>query len=81
MTADLEILASSYPVYNPPLTSWVSIDADKLLNVTKAYNVTAVPFIVLAKGGRVLYRVRGYDAIKAGETLRDRVLGKRRNIG
>lgn len=71
MTADLEMLASSYPVHNPPLISWVRVDADKLLNVTEAYNVTAVPFIVLAKGGKVLHTVRGCDAIKVGEAVEE----------
>lgn len=69
MTADLEMLASSYPVYSPPLTSWVSVDADKLLNITEAYNVAAVPFIVLAKDGKVLCTVRGCDAVKVGEAV------------
>jgi len=45
----------------------VSVGADKLLNLTEAYNVTAVPFTVLANGGKVFYTVRGCDAIEVGE--------------
>jgi hypothetical protein len=42
----------------------VSVDADKLLDVTEAHNVAAVPFIGLAKGGKLLYTVHGCDALK-----------------
>jgi hypothetical protein len=49
----------------------VSVDADKLLNLTQAYNVTAAPFIVLANGVKVLHTVRGCDAIKVGEVVEE----------
>jgi thioredoxin-like negative regulator of GroEL len=69
MTTVLKTLASSYPVHNPPSTSWVSVNADKLFDVTEAYDVTAVPFLVLARGGKVLKTVRGCDAIKVRKAV------------
>ncbi|KAG9246101.1 thioredoxin-like protein [Calycina marina] len=64
MTTVLETLASSYPIPSPPTTSWVSINAEELMDVSEAFDVTAVPYIVLTRNKQVLETVSGSDASK-----------------
>lgn len=64
MNTVLGTLASSYPVTDPLATSWISVNAEELPDVSDAYDVTAVPFLVLIKGGKVLETVSGSDATK-----------------
>lgn len=64
MNTVLSTLASSYPVTDPLSTSWISVNAEDLPDVSDAYDVTAVPFLVLIKGGKVLETVSGSDAAK-----------------
>ena len=64
MNTVLSTLASSYPLTTPPSTSWISVNAEELPDVSDAYDVTAVPFLVLIRGGKVLETVSGSDAGK-----------------
>jgi Grx4 family monothiol glutaredoxin len=64
MTTVLETLASSYPVADPPTTSWICMDAEEVIDVSENFNVTAVPFLVLRRGEQVLETVSGSDATK-----------------
>jgi Grx4 family monothiol glutaredoxin len=64
MATVLSALASEYPVTNPPATSWVKINAEELSDISEAYNVTAVPFLVLSQDGQVIDRVSGSSAVK-----------------
>ncbi|KAF8857570.1 glutaredoxin [Acephala macrosclerotiorum] len=64
MTTVLQTLASSYPVTKPPATSWVAMDAEDVMDISDAFNVTAVPFLVLRRGEQVLETVSGSDATK-----------------
>lgn len=64
MTIVLETLASSYPVTDPPTTSWVQMDAEEVIDVSDSFDVTAVPFLVLRRGEQVLETVSGSDAAK-----------------
>jgi len=64
MTTVLQTLASSYPVTEPPSTSWVTMDAEDVMDISDAFNVTAVPFLVLRRGEQVLETVSGSDATK-----------------
>ncbi|KAL6868960.1 glutaredoxin [Amphichorda felina] len=64
MATVLETLASEYPATEPPATRWVSINAEELSDISEAYDVTAVPFLVLIRNGQVLETVSGSSAVK-----------------
>ncbi|KAH8177510.1 glutaredoxin domain-containing protein [Sarocladium implicatum] len=64
MATVLSTLASEYPVTEPPSTKWVSINAEDLSDISETYDVTAVPFLVLIRGGEVLETVSGSSAVK-----------------
>jgi Grx4 family monothiol glutaredoxin len=69
MATVLSTLASEYPVITPPSTSWVKINAEELSDISEAYNVTAVPFLVLVQNGDVLETVSGSSAVKVREAI------------
>lgn len=69
MATVLSTLASEYPVSEPPSTSWVSINAEELSDISEAYDVTAVPFLVLIRGGKVLETVSGSSAVKVRDAI------------
>ena len=60
----LSTLASEYPVSDPLATSWVSVNAEDLSELSETYDVTAVPFLVLLRGGEVVQTVSGSSAVK-----------------
>lgn len=64
MTTVLQTLASSYPVTEPLSTSWVSMNAEEVIDVSDAFDVTAVPYLVLTRNNQVLETVSGSDATK-----------------
>lgn len=64
MATVLSTLASEYPVSEPPTTKWVSINAEELSDISEAYDVTAVPFLVLMRNRQVLESVSGSSAVK-----------------
>lgn len=64
MATVLSTLASEYPVTEPPTTKWVSINAEELSDISEAYDVTAVPFLVLLRNGQVVETVSGSSALK-----------------
>ena len=69
MATVLSTLASEYPATEPLSTSWVSVDAEELSDVSETYNVTAVPFLVLVRGGQVLETVSGSSAVKVRNAI------------
>ncbi|KAI1503146.1 thioredoxin-like protein [Biscogniauxia marginata] len=64
MATVLKALASEYPVTEPPSTSWVSINAEELSDISETYDVTAVPYLVLQRNDQVLESVSGSSAVK-----------------
>ncbi|KAG7151685.1 Monothiol glutaredoxin-4 like protein [Verticillium longisporum] len=64
MATVLSTLAADYPVTSPPQTSWVSINAEELSDLSETYDVTAVPFLVLIRNGQVVETVSGSSAVK-----------------
>ena len=76
----LETLASSYPPQSPPIISFLSLDAEAVPEVSESYNVTAVPFLVLQRDGKVLESISGSDASKVREAV-ERHAGKGGNTG
>lgn len=64
MATVLSTLASEYPVTEPPTTKWVSINAEDLSDISETYDVTAVPFLVLLRDGKVVETVSGSSAVK-----------------
>ncbi|CAM1507311.1 Fc.00g069520.m01.CDS01 [Cosmosporella sp. VM-42] len=64
MATVLSTLTSEYPVTEPPTTKWVSINAEELSDISEAYDVTAVPFLVLLRDGQVIETVSGSSALK-----------------
>ena len=64
MATVLSALAAGYPSGPSATTSWVSINAEELSDISEEYNVTAVPFLVLIRDGKVLETVSGSSAVK-----------------
>lgn len=65
MATVLQALADEYPpTPTPATTSWVSLNAEDLSDVSEQYDVTAVPFLVLLRNGQVLETVSGSSALK-----------------
>lgn len=79
-TLILRTLASSYPPQTPPIISFLSIDAEALPDISESYDVTAVPYLVLQRDGKVLETVSGSDASKVRDAV-ERHAGKGGNSG
>lgn len=62
MSTVLKTLASTYPADSS--VSFVSINAEDVPEIAEIYDVTAVPYIVLQKGGSTVETVSGSDASK-----------------
>lgn len=69
MATVLQTLASEYPVTDPPATSWVSVNAEELSDISELYDVTAVPFLVLQRNDEVLETVSGSSAVKVRNAI------------
>jgi Grx4 family monothiol glutaredoxin len=69
MATVLKTLAASYPANNQPTTSWLSLNAEDLPDISEAYDVTAVPFLVLLRNRTVLETVSGSDATKVRSAI------------
>ncbi|KAI9655002.1 MAG: monothiol glutaredoxin grx4 [Trizodia sp. TS-e1964] len=69
MSTILSTLASTYPVTNPAAVLFLSVNAEELPSISEAYDVSAVPFLVLLKDGKVLETVSGIDAAKVREAV------------
>ncbi|KAI9846513.1 MAG: monothiol glutaredoxin grx4 [Sclerophora amabilis] len=70
------ILTTLAPSYSPSNTSFLSINAEDLPDVSERYDVSAVPFLVLIKDGKVLETVSGSDATKVREAIERHASGK-----
>jgi Grx4 family monothiol glutaredoxin len=62
MTTFLQTLAGTYPADAP--VSFLAVDAEECPEVSETYDVTAVPYIVLQKGGKTIETVSGSDTSK-----------------
>ncbi|KAL8791059.1 MAG: hypothetical protein Q9213_000266 [Squamulea squamosa] len=80
MSLILKTLASSYPPQTPPTISFLSLDAEALPEISESYDVTAVPFLVIQRDGKVLEKVSGSDAAKVRAAV-ERHAGKGGNTG
>jgi Grx4 family monothiol glutaredoxin len=69
MSAVLEALASTYPAQSPPSIAFLSLNAEELSDISEEHNVTAVPFVVLQKGGKTLEEISGSNATKVREAV------------
>jgi Grx4 family monothiol glutaredoxin len=69
MATVLKTLAASYPANNPPTTSWLSLNAEDLPDISEEYDVTAVPFLVILRNKTVLETVSGSDATKVRSAI------------
>lgn len=71
MHSVLTALASTYPdpATGPAQASFVTVNAEDLPDISEAYDVTAVPFVVLIRGGEVLQSISGSDAVKVREAI------------
>ena len=76
----LETLASSYPLRPPQIISFLSVDAEALPDISEAYDVSAVPLLILERDGKVLESVSGSDAVKVRDAI-ERHAGKGGNTG
>ena len=69
MSLILRTLASSYPPQQPSIISFLSLDAEQLPDISESYDVTAVPFLVLQRAGKVLESISGSDANQVREAV------------
>ncbi|EAW14219.1 PICOT family protein [Aspergillus clavatus NRRL 1] len=69
MRAVLTALASQYPVTTPPSISFVSINAEELPDISEDYDVTAVPYVVLLRDGKILESISGGEAVKVRDAV------------
>jgi Grx4 family monothiol glutaredoxin len=69
MKTILTTLASTYPPKDPPTATFLSINAEELHEISESYGVTAVPFLVLLRGGKTLETVSGSDAAKVRDAV------------
>lgn len=69
MRTVLSTLASQYPATTPPSVSFVSLNAEELPDISEDYDVTAVPFVVLVRGGNVLEAISGSDAARVRDAV------------
>src|SRR5581483_9000138 len=65
----LSTLASLYPVTSPPTVSFISVNAEELPDISEDYDVTAVPYCVLQRDGKILESISGSDAIRVREAI------------
>ena len=80
MTAILTALAANYPPADPPIISFISLNAESLADISESYDVTAVPFLVLQRDNKVLESVSGSDASKIRSAI-ERHSGKTNEVG
>lgn len=80
MSLVLKTLASSYPAQDPPTVSFLSLDAEALPDISESYDVTAVPFLVIQRDGKILEKVSGSDASKVRDAV-ERHAGRGGNTG
>lgn len=69
MRTVVSTLASQYPAANPPTISFVSINAEELPDISEEYDVSAVPFVVLVRDGKILESVSGSDAVRVRDAV------------
>jgi Grx4 family monothiol glutaredoxin len=69
MNTVLQTLAQSYPIKTPLATSWVSINAEELPEISESFDVTAVPYLVLIRNKEVVDTVSGSDAAKVRNAI------------
>lgn len=67
MATVLRTLAAEYPADDR--TTWVSLNAEELSDVSEKYDVTAVPFLVISKEGKVQETVSGSSAVKVRSAI------------
>ncbi len=69
MSTVLKTLASTYHAQSPPIIAFLSVDAEEVSEVAEAYDVTAVPYIVLQKDGKTIETISGSDASKVRDAV------------
>lgn len=69
MSTVLKTLASTYQAQSPPTIAFLSVDAEEVPEVSEAYDVTAVPYIVLQKDGKTIETISGSDASKVRDAV------------
>ncbi|GES64973.1 monothiol glutaredoxin-4 [Aspergillus terreus] len=69
MRAVLSALASQYPVTSPPSIAFLSVNAEELPDISEEYDVTAVPFVVVLRAGKVLESISGSEAARVRDAV------------
>ena len=69
MRTVISTLAGQYPATSPPTISFLSVNAEELPDISEEYDVTAVPFVVLVRAGKILESISGSDVIKIREAV------------
>ncbi|KAE8350782.1 thioredoxin-like protein [Aspergillus coremiiformis] len=69
MRAVLSALASQYPATTPPTITFISINAEELPDISEDYDVTAVPYVVLLRDGKILESISGSEATRVRDAV------------
>lgn len=69
MRTVLSTIASQYPPSTPPSISFLNVNAEELPDISEEYDVSAVPFVVVLRDGKILESVSGSDAVKVREAV------------
>jgi Grx4 family monothiol glutaredoxin len=69
MSAVLSALASTYPANSPASPTFFSIDAEEVPEAAELFEVAAVPFVVVYKGGKTVETVSGTDAKRVRDAV------------
>ncbi|MCJ1479698.1 monothiol glutaredoxin grx4 [Lambiella insularis] len=69
MSSILGALAANHPPVSPPTVSFISLNAETLPDISESYDVTAVPFLVLQRDGKVVESISGCDAGKVRSAI------------
>ncbi|KAI9808996.1 MAG: hypothetical protein M1825_002285 [Sarcosagium campestre] len=75
MRSILTSLAATYPTSTPATVTFANINAEDLPDISEDYDVTAVPYLVLLRDGKVVDTLGGSDATKVRELV-ERHAGK-----
>ncbi|KAK5628232.1 hypothetical protein RRF57_003947 [Xylaria bambusicola] len=73
MATVLKTLATEYPANGE--TSWVSLNAEELSDISETYDVTAVPYLVLQRNDKVLETVSGSSAVRVWTAIEKHAKG------
>ncbi|KAF3918875.1 Glutaredoxin-3 [Dactylellina cionopaga] len=68
-----EVFAAIASSSTPDKAAFISIDAEEVPDVSEEYEVSAVPFFVLVKNGKILRKISGADPKELNEAIQQNI--------